>query len=258
LPPLRSAESRVVDWLKERLTDAWERAFPEPLSLGARVAGGFFVAYAVLSAASAWLLVPEAAKGLRVGLFAAALVDALLGLALLAGRERAHRSAAVRLGIGTLGLCFLARGEPVLIGTQVLLASGFLLLLLGEPDRRRGTAGVLVLLLLLVPLTTQVAAPYTQSTPLAELLLELRGGLEPARSPPPGAPASLPTSSPSPARVGARPGTRCSSAGLRGWTAPGSWCVTRRARAGRWRAWCPSSRASPDGVRPHGRDVPHQ
>jgi S1-C subfamily serine protease len=167
--------------LKERLTDAWERAFPEPPSLGARVAGGFFVAYAVLSAASAWLLVPEAAKGLRVGLFAAALVDALLGLALLAGRERAHRSAALRLALGTLGLCFLARGEPVLIGSQVLLASGFLLLLLGEPDRRRGTAGVLVLLLLLVPLATHVAAPYTQSTPLAELLLELRGGLEPGQ-----------------------------------------------------------------------------
>jgi S1-C subfamily serine protease len=167
--------------LKERLTDAWERAFPEPLSLGARVAGGFFVAYAVLSAASAWLLVPEAAKGLRLALFAAAAMDALLGLTLLAGRERAHVLAAVRLSLGTLAVFFMARAEPALIGAQVLLACGFLLLLLGEPDRKRGAAGALVLALLLVPMATHVAAPYTQSTPLAELMLELRGGLEPGQ-----------------------------------------------------------------------------
>lgn len=152
---------------------------PEAATVGSRLVGLFLLLGAAITA-SAWLPGPGA-RGVSVPLAGAALLDVAVGVGLVSGRRWAHGVALARVLLGLALLLGVARTslEPLTFGLQLFLAGGALLLLLGTPERVRLGVGVLLCAGGLTLLGLQASARFTQRSPLAESLLDLRNALEP-------------------------------------------------------------------------------
>jgi hypothetical protein len=154
-----------------------------PAPLGARIAGGVLIANAILVLIESVMDIEKVAPINPIG---AAVMDVVLGIALVRGSRRVVIWVIVRVILGVLlfsGLA-IASSDWVSFWIQIVLSSGVLLLLVGNASRPRIIAAAALLSLYMVAAAAglqQVATGRSFLTPLYAKGLYDLGPVEPGR-----------------------------------------------------------------------------
>jgi hypothetical protein len=155
-------------------------ALREGVTLGSRLAGAVLLVNAALAIAEIAVMASRPGEG-GPNPVAGVVVDVFVGGALLLGKTKAKHVGLVRIALGALifGGMFLAKGEHLAAGMQIVFSASLALLIAGSPGTPRVAMAVVMAAACFLLEGVGLTAIATGTNPIAGAILRSAGG-EPA------------------------------------------------------------------------------